>query len=145
MRVKYMGTSDVRRIEKGADFGGQLSKEAALSVDLQWDWDNNHIIDTEEESFSDVSDEFWDLLLESGTEFKDVTDMRRVPTNGAQQMWKGAKKTEDNPEGATHESGTAETDTESEKPGGPSEASSPPTATPAPATGATKKAAGRLT
>jgi hypothetical protein len=141
-RIKYMGTSDIRRIEKGADFGGQLSKEAALSVDLQWDWDNNHIIDTDDEKFSGVSEEFWDLLLEDDA-FRDVSDLKRIPTNGAQQMWKGMKKTDEAETAAVHASGKAETDEESSQGGGVSEASGT-TTPPAPATGATKKAAGRL-
>lgn len=92
MRVKYMGSADRRSIGKGADFGGQLAEP--LDTDIVWDWDNNHVIDTTDEQFSSVDETFWELLLE-GDDFKDVTDLKRVPTNLAQQRWKGFPKTQD--------------------------------------------------
>lgn len=98
MRIKYMGTSDIHRLEKGENFGGQLSKEAALDRDIEWNWENNHIIDTDEEPYKDLSADVLSLLLDPSIthgEFRDVTDLKRVPTNGAQQMWRGAKKTEE--------------------------------------------------
>lgn len=123
MQIKYMGSSDSRSLKKGEDFGGQLSKDAALDRDIVWSWDNNHVIDTDD--YEGVSDAFWGLLIdyapaEGGSkEFKDVSGLDRVPTNEAQQIWRGLKKTEpaaptdDTPpheQGAENESGTAETD-----------------------------------
>lgn len=142
MKIKYMGSSDARKISKGETFGGQLADEAALDRDIVWSWDNNHVIDTDD--YEGTNDAFWELLLDysadpSGPkEFKDVTDAVRVPTNEAQQIWRGMKKTEpeqkgaaaasdddtDDGEGARNASGTAETDeTDPDAGGGVSEAS----------------------
>lgn len=97
MRIKYMGTSDVRRLEKGETFNGQLSDELALPVDLQWDDDNHFVINTDDDKFSDVDDEFWTLLLEEG-EFKDVSDLKRIPPSEGQKLWRGMKESAPNPE-----------------------------------------------
>lgn len=125
MQIKYMGSADVRRLEKGEHFGGRLNEKYALDGDIEWNWENNHVINTD--NHPGVDEEFWKLLLEiefpeenesglSGKEFKDVTDLKRIPTNAAQQTWRAAPKTE---EGVTTESGTAETP-ETGPTGGPS-------------------------
>ena len=93
MKVKYMGSADIRRLEKGEDFGGRLGEP--LDRDIEWNWDNKHVIDTEE--FSSVDDEFWSLLLDD-PEFKDVSGMKRIPTNGAQQTWRAMPKHEEGDE-----------------------------------------------
>lgn len=147
MRIKYMGNADVRRLEKGENFGGQLSKEASLDRDIEWNWENNHIIDTDDEAYANLSDDVISLLLDKSMdgEFKDVTDLKRVPTNAAQQMWRGMAKSEEQ-DPSVKESGTAETDETSQAGGGPSEADAGTTdaggTAPAPATGAAKKASG---
>jgi hypothetical protein len=103
MRIKYMGNADVRRLEKGEDFGGRLGEP--LDRDIEWNWDNNHVIDTED--FDGVDEEFWNLLIEE-SDFKDVTGLKRVPTNEAQQMWRGMPKSEEVSEGrAASSSSTA--------------------------------------
>lgn len=144
MRIKYMGNADVRRLEKGENFGGQLSKEASLDRDIEWNWENNHIIDTDEDAYAGLSEDVISLLLDKSMdgEFKDVTDLSRVPTNAAQQMWRGAPKTEE-ADPSVKASGTAETDETSQAGSGPSEASDTGTAggTPAPAAGARKAGA----
>lgn len=89
--IKYMGSSDNRVIEKGEDFGGQLA--TPLSKTLIWNWENKHIIKTED--FEGVPDEVWDLVLEDTDDFKDVTDLSRIPTNAAQQIWRAMPKTEE--------------------------------------------------
>lgn len=126
-KIKYMGSSDTRILKKGEDFGGQLSEAAALDRDIVWSWENKHVIDTSE--YEGVHDEFWKLLLDYSApggpkEFKDVSDLARIPTNEAQQIWRGLPKSEKTAdddstdeseagdgEGAVNESGTAETDT----------------------------------
>lgn len=90
MRIKYMGNADVRRLEKGEDFGGRLGEP--LDGEIEWNWDNNHVIDTDDHSSAD--EEFWNLLLED-PDFKNVTDLKRIPTNAAQQTWRGMPKSED--------------------------------------------------
>ena len=89
-KLKYMGFSDVRVIEKGEDFGGQLSEP--LSKTLVWDWDNKHVIETDD--YSDVDDVVWELIAEQ-PDFRDVTELKRIPTNGAQQLWRAMPKTEE--------------------------------------------------
>jgi hypothetical protein len=88
--VKYMGAADVRVIEKGDDFGGTLSE--GLPKTLEWNWDNRHVVDVTEAGLTDAQVETL-LAYEghSGAEFKDVTDMERIPVNRAQQLWRGAK------------------------------------------------------
>jgi hypothetical protein len=113
MKIKYMGTADVRRIEKGADWGGRLADK--LTSDVVWDWDNNHTIDTEE---LDLSEEAVELILED-PDMKDVTDLKRIPTGGAEAMWKGVKQASAAPEGVAGEAGpTGSSASETGGPGG---------------------------
>lgn len=120
MQVKYMGLADVRKLEKGEDFGGRLNKDYALDRDIEWNWENNHVIDTDE--VEGVDDEFWTLLLEE-PDFKDVTDMKRIPTNEAQRTWRAMGKNEETDAAVgVKESGTAETPSTGPA-GGQSEAS----------------------
>lgn len=119
MKVKYMGLADVRRLEKGEDFGGRLAEP--LDRDIEWNWDNRHVIDTDE--YDGVSEEFWSLLVEED-DFKDVSDLKRVPTNLAQQTWRALPKSEEgDTDPSVKKSGTAETDEEARLAAGPSEAS----------------------
>lgn len=88
--IKYMGASDVRIIEKGNDFGGTLSE--GLPKTLRWDWENKHVVDVAELGLTDTQVE---VLLDyeglEGKEFKDVSDLERIPVNLAQVLWRGAK------------------------------------------------------
>jgi hypothetical protein len=88
-KIKYMGRSDVRVIEKNEDFGGQLAEKT--TKEIRWDWDNKHIIDTDEVGLSETAVTL--LLLDP--ELKDVSDLDRIPTNEAQQIWRAMPKTED--------------------------------------------------
>lgn len=95
-KIKYMGSADIREIKSGTDANGQLQDK--LPVDLVWDRDNNWLIDTGDDKYSNVAPEFWELLLEgdaSGKEFKDVSDLKRIPTNEHQQIFLGMKKVDD--------------------------------------------------
>lgn len=88
-KIKYMGRSDVRVIEKNEDFGGQLAEKT--TKEIRWDWDNKHIIDTDEVGLSETAVTL--LLLDP--ELKDVSNLDRIPTNEAQQIWRAMPKTED--------------------------------------------------
>lgn len=98
MRIKYMGTSDVRTLSKGEDFDGALAPEAALTTDLRWDEDNRFTIDTTDDKLKDVPAEFWTELLAYGDgEFKDVSGLKRIPPSEGQKLWRGAKAPVENP------------------------------------------------
>jgi hypothetical protein len=121
--IKYLGSSHVRRLEKGEDFGGRLKEP--LSQDIEWNLDNNHLIDTDELGLSDAALE---LLLED-EEFKDVSDLDRIPTSLGQQLWRGAKKTSKDAQGdipAPPQERASETG-KAENTSGVSEASTPGT------------------
>lgn len=88
-KIKAMGTSDVRKVNKGDTAGGQLDP---LSVDLRWDRGNNWIVDSDDHP--EVSDEWWDFLAgidtaEGSEGFKDVSDLKRIPLNAHQKMFLG--------------------------------------------------------
>jgi hypothetical protein len=111
--IKYMGASDVRRIAKGEDFGGQLADP--IESDLEWNWDNNHVVDVDE---AGLSEDALDLLLalplvdpvivnpktgepvdiggvpypQGAKEFKDVTGLKKHPVNLASSLWRGVKE-----------------------------------------------------
>lgn len=89
-KIKYMGASDVRVLDKGEDFGGQIPD--GLPKKLVWDWDNKHVIDTDD--FSEISAATWEVITEYD-DFRDVTDLDRVPTNLAQQIWRAMPKTQE--------------------------------------------------
>jgi len=99
MKIKYMGTADVRRISKGEDWGGRLADK--LTSEIVWNWENNHTIDTDE---LDLSDEAVELILEDPN-MKDVTDMKRIPVGAAEAMWKGVGQATVAPEGVAGEAG----------------------------------------
>lgn len=92
-KIKYLGSSHVREIAKGTNFGGRLAEPT--TKDIEWNLKNNHLIDSDDVELSDTA---LDLLLED-PEFKDVSDMARVPTSLGQQLWQGAKKTEHDAQG----------------------------------------------
>jgi hypothetical protein len=82
-KVKYMGSADVRRLEKGDDFGGRLADP--IGVDLEWSRDNKFVVDTDE---AGLSAEAVELLL-SEADFKDVSDLKRIPTSLNEQIFGG--------------------------------------------------------
>jgi hypothetical protein len=87
-KVKYMGVADVRTIPKGTDFDGRLANPT--TKDLVFNRANRWIIDTDE---SDLSAEAVELLLaEEG--FKDVSDLKVIPSNEHQTTFLGHKKTD---------------------------------------------------
>jgi hypothetical protein len=75
-KVKYLGTADRVIIRKGEKFAGRLSE--GTTQDLVWDGSNNHLLDTDE---AGLSEEALALLLEDDARFKDVTDMKRIPSS----------------------------------------------------------------
>lgn len=82
-RVKYMGSADVRLLPKGENWGGRLAEP--LKQEVRFDWDNAHVVDTDK---AGLSPEAVTLLLEDPN-FKDVTDLKRIPAGLAQQLWRG--------------------------------------------------------
>jgi hypothetical protein len=89
MKIKYMGTADIRRIEKSDDFAGRLPEK--IGVELEWNWENNHVIDTEDDPYSDLGDEVWELVL-SEPDFKDVSDMKRIPLSAGEKLWRSLQE-----------------------------------------------------
>lgn len=108
--VKYMGTSDIHTLQKGEDFDGQLRD--GLPKDLVFDKSNKWVVDV-----SDLSEEAVTLLLEvsdgtpNGKEFRDVTGLKRVPSNRHQQIFLGHKASEE-PERALPDEVTTDTATD---------------------------------
>lgn len=96
-KVKYLGDSDVRIINKGEDFQGRLA--TPLTEDLRWDWDNNHLLEV------DLSDEALELLTED-PEFREVSGVKRLPVAAVAQRRKGIEVV-----GALNDSGLAEVGT----------------------------------
>jgi hypothetical protein len=85
-KIKYMGSADVRLVEAGEDFAGRLA--TPLAETIQWDKNNNWVVDSEELG---LSDEVVGLLLEEGQGFLDVTGLERVPVNLVQSIFYGLK------------------------------------------------------
>jgi hypothetical protein len=113
--IKYMGSSDVRELRPTDDFGGQLAD--GLGHAVRWDWSNKHVVDVSDVDGNGaaLADEAVELLLEEQymdqngrlvPEFKDVTDMKRIPLGAAQRMWRGM--VERPATGAVNESGLAD-------------------------------------
>lgn len=71
--VKWMGDADVRVINKGDTFEGRLPD--GLERRLEWNWDNNHVLD-----IGDLDPEVVELVL-SEPDLKDVTGLKTVPDN----------------------------------------------------------------
>lgn len=94
MKVKYMGSSHEHSLESGDDFGGRLSE--GLSSTVVFNRDNNWIVDTDE---AGLSSEAVEVMIESG-DFKDVTDLKRIPSNENQKIFLGMGASEKNEEGA---------------------------------------------
>ena len=88
MKVKYMGSADVRLIEAGENFGGRLATPVAET--LRWDKDNNWVVDTDEAGLSAEAVAL--LLQEAG--FLDVSDKEVIPVNVHQSTFLGMKDAE---------------------------------------------------
>lgn len=86
-KIKYLGTAHVRRVDKGTDFGGRLAEP--LTADIVWDLDHHHLVDTDDLG---LSEEAVELLLEDPN-FRDVSDLKRIPSSLGEQLWRGAPKT----------------------------------------------------
>lgn len=82
-KIKYLGSSTVRRLEKGEDWGGRLA--APLETAVVFGDANRQLIDTDE---AGLSDEAVELLLED-PDFKDVTDAKRIPSSLHEKMFLG--------------------------------------------------------
>lgn len=86
MKVKYMGSADVRLIEAGEDFAGRLATPVATTV--IFNKDNDWVVDTDD---TDLSGEAVEFLLEKDQGFLDVTGLERVPVNLVQSTYYGLK------------------------------------------------------
>lgn len=89
MKIKYMGSSDVRVISKGDDFNGRLP--GGLEARVEFSRDNRFVVDTSELG---LSQEAVDLLL-TDDEMKDVSDLKRVPSNLNEKIFGGIVDPED--------------------------------------------------
>jgi hypothetical protein len=83
-----MGMSHIHQLDKGYTFGGQLSEGIPKAV--EFNRENGWVVDTED---AGLSDEAVALIL-ADSDFKDVTDAKRVPTNLHQQTFLGMPKSE---------------------------------------------------
>lgn len=88
--IKYMGSSDVRKLRASDDFGGRL--QGGFGYDVEFSVANNHTVD-----FEGIDSDALELLLEEQERngagdfipaFADVTDARRVPENEWQKRWR---------------------------------------------------------
>lgn len=88
MQIKYMGTVDVRDFLESDTLGGLLGEPIGAYV--AFNRENNWVIDTDDEAYADVDPEVWVTLTETWpTEFKNVSDFKRVPLNLHQKMFLG--------------------------------------------------------
>lgn len=82
-KIKYLGSADVREIEKGETFAGRLAE--ATTKTLRFDRSNNFVIDTEEAGLSEDAV----ALLLTDDQFKDVTDAKRIPLSLNEKIFHG--------------------------------------------------------
>lgn len=111
-KIKYMGSADRRILAKGENFGGRLADP--LEKEVVWDTNSAHLVDSDE---AGLSTEAVELLLEDSN-FKDVTDNKKIPASLNEQIFKGYGRSVpegetdfgalDSPDGAVNEDGTAE-------------------------------------
>lgn len=88
MRIKYMGTADVRIIEAGDDAGGILPEP--ITADITWDRSNSWVIDTDDEQYAAIPAELWDYIVVNDN-FENVSDFRRIPLNEHQRTFLALK------------------------------------------------------
>lgn len=84
-KIKFMGSSHEHTLDKGDTFGGQLGE--ALPQNVVFSRENHWIVDSDEVGLSDAAID----VLTSTEDFKDVTDLQKIPTNLNQQMFLGMK------------------------------------------------------
>jgi NADH dehydrogenase/NADH:ubiquinone oxidoreductase subunit G len=89
MKLKYMGTADVKELLKGDTFSDVLSE--GLPVHVEFNRKNGWTIDTDAEPFSEISDEVWEHLILNDS-FMDVTDYVRTPLNDHQKTFMGLRE-----------------------------------------------------
>lgn len=113
-KIKYLGNADIARIEKGETIDGKVGDP--LTMDLEWNEKNHHLIDFSEEKYSGVPDVFLQVLTEHDSRFKDVTGMQRIPTSAFQQIFRASGLNAPSPEAEEAKgvaaSGTSDSDTE---------------------------------
>lgn len=86
-KIKYLGTADRVLVEKGENFSGRLADP--LTKTVEWNVDSNHLIDSDE---AGLSKEAVELLLEDKERFRDVTDLKKIPTSLNEQIFQGLGK-----------------------------------------------------
>lgn len=84
-KVKYMGTADEVAIAKGDDLGGRLAE--GIPQEIRFNASNNWVVDVDD---SDVRS----ILLEDGDRFKDVSSLKRIPSNEHQKTFLGHRSSE---------------------------------------------------
>lgn len=85
--IKYMGMSDIRRLEPGETLLG--TAEEPLGERVEWHKDNAHLVHVED--YPDVPKAFWDKLL-NFADFQDVSkeyhdEKADVPINEYELHW----------------------------------------------------------
>lgn len=88
-RIKYMGSADVREIEKGETFAGRLAEPTSKT--LTFSRENNFVLDTEEAGLSDDAV----ALLLTDDQFKDVTNLSRIPLSLNEKIFQGLSDGDD--------------------------------------------------
>jgi hypothetical protein len=91
MRLKFMGSADVKELLKGDTFSDVLSE--GLPVRVEFSKLNGWTIDTDEEPYSQIADEVWEYLIVNDS-FMDVTDYKRPPLNDHQKIFMGLREGE---------------------------------------------------
>lgn len=81
--IKYMGSADVRLINRDEDVMGTLPP---LPYPLRWKQSNNWTLDASK--FPEVDSVWWDHLC-ANDNFKDVTDAKVKPLNEHQRTFLG--------------------------------------------------------
>lgn len=89
MKLKFMGSADVKELLKGDTFSDVLSE--GLPVRIEFSRANGWTIDTDEEPYSQISDEVWEYLIVNDA-FTDVTDYVRTPLNEHQKIFMGLRE-----------------------------------------------------
>lgn len=82
-RIKYLGTSDIRRLEVGENL--LSTQQEGLIVNVEWNPNNNHLINTA--NFPDVPDAFWNQLITYGT-FIEVEPGQTVPKSDWEMIFR---------------------------------------------------------
>lgn len=89
MKLKFMGTADVKEVRKGDDFGGVLSE--GIGTDVVWSRENGWVVDTSQSPYDEIPDEAWEYLIINDN-FLDVTEFVRVPLNEHQKTFLGMRE-----------------------------------------------------